>query len=287
MRVQRLQVRPEDCEDRNMPAQIVLLFAALASAADLPRFDVASVRLCSTGLPPNAKAGGGKASPEALDINCQTLKGLIQMAYVIFGDGHRVNRSPTPIAGGTGWMDSDRFDIRAKADGIENQILMHGPMLQALLEDRFRLKLHRETRLVPVYELRTAKGGPRLRRFREGSCAPYDILATFPPPPPPENPCRSFGAMKEGIVTIEAGATLDEFATAFLGSLDRPVINKTGLRGKFDIHLEYVPDEASPDEVAGQTIFGALERQLGLKLSPAKGPGEILVIDSAEKPSAN
>jgi uncharacterized protein (TIGR03435 family) len=225
------------------------------------------------------------------------------MAYVAFASGTRVTPASTAIEGGPTWINSERYDLKARAAGMENQVLMHGPMLQSLLEDRFKLKLHRETTDVPVYALTVAKGGPKLRAFKEGSCNPYDIAARFPPPPPPENPCRNRGTANQGILTIDAQAnTLDDFAKFVLGFMDRPVINKTGIKGRFDFHLEYTPDDtsspisrgtnsggdpAAASDSSGPSIFTALQEQLGLKLAPAKGPGDILVIDSVERPSGN
>lgn len=166
--------------------------------------------------------------------------------------------------------------------------------MQALLEDRFNLKIHRETREVPAYALTVNKGGPKLKPFQEGSCTPLPLdllLSTFPPPdlPPNDHYCRNRGATKGGIVVIDAQATsLDDFARIYLGD-GRPVINKTGIPGRFDFHIEFSPDDATPpgEPPAGPTIFTALEQQLGLKLESTRGPGEFLVIDSIAKPSQN
>ena len=94
------------------------------------------------------------------------------------------------------------------------------------------------------------------------------------------------------IVQLDA-MSIDAFIKFFLSKLDRPVIDKTGLTGLFDFHLEYTPDQASTDgvampaDLAGSSIFTAVQQQLGLKLTRAKGPGEYLVIDHVERPSAN
>jgi uncharacterized protein (TIGR03435 family) len=221
-----------------------------------------------------------------------------------FATGTRVTPALIPIEGGPSWINSERYDLKARAAAVEPQVLMHGPMLQSLLEDRFKLKIHRETKDIPIYALTVAKGGGKLRAFKEGSCNPYDITATFPPPPPPENPCRNRGTTNQGTLTIDAQAnTLDDFARFVLGVMDRPVINKTGIKGRFDFHLEYKPDDASSpierggnsaggpdapsDASSGESIFTALQEQLGLKLVPTRGPGEILVIDSVERPTEN
>jgi uncharacterized protein (TIGR03435 family) len=174
---------------------------------------------------------------------------------------------------------------------------MHGPMLQALLEDRFKLRVHRETRDVPVYALTIAKGGLKLPPFKEGSCTPVDHTQ-FPPFSAPLTPdqiaknCHARGT-KDGLnLKVDAqGMTLDDFAKIFLDThtLNRPVVNKTGIAGRFDFHLEYAPERGAPaDDVSeGPSIFTALQEQLGLKLESAKGPGEFFVIDSVERPSEN
>jgi uncharacterized protein (TIGR03435 family) len=262
-----------------------------------PGFEVASVKVCKDDVPFDARTGGAAiSSPETLDIECNTLKGLIQMAYVAFASGVRVTPDRVEIEGGPKWINSDRYTIKAKAPGVKSQMMMHGPMLQALLEDRFRVKVHHETRDVPVYMLNIAKGGPKLQAFKPGTCNVYDPAADFPPPPPPGNPCHNRGGMDNGVLMLDIPATtLDEFARFALGVMDRPVINKTGITGRFNFHLEYVPDETSSSgrvsatgatQVSGPSIFSAIE-QLGLKLSPGKGPADHIVIDQAERPTGN
>jgi len=183
-------------------------------------------------------------------------------------------------------------------------------MLQALLEDRFKVKVHRETREVPVYSL-TAMKSPKLKPFEEGSCAVLD----FSKPPvlvPGEKPIPFCGLSmrrrKELNVTWEVhGGSLDDLARALGSDLDRIVINKTGITGKFDFYMEFVPDEttaglnslrvgggepafpqpASTDPPGGPSIFTAIQEQLGLKLESAKGPREFLVIDRVERPTEN
>lgn len=248
------------------PAQV----SSASTSEVTPKFDVAAVKLCRDDIPLDARTGGGISSPETLDINCQTLKGLIQMAYVAFASGVRVTPNAVQIEGGPKWINSERYSIKARAEGISSQVMMHGPMLQALLEDRFRVRVHHETREVPVYVLSVARGGPKLQPFKEGSCNPYDIAAAFPPPPPPENPCHGRGTMNNGVLTVDTKAmTLDDFARFTLGVMDRPVINKTGIQGRFNFHLEYTPDETSSAgrpvasggrDVAGPSIFSAVQQ---------------------------
>ena len=174
---------------------------------------------------------------------------------------------------------------------------MQGPMLQALLEDRFSLKIHHETKEVQVYTLTVAKGGPKLQRFQEASCVPMPSAYPLPPLVQGQQYCKVRIGLLKPAVDAE-GSTLDEFCKLLSLVFDRPVVNTTGIEGRFDIHLEFAPDETTPRllprgdaasvaDPAGQPIFTALQQQLGLKLVPAKGPGEFLVIDHVEKPSEN
>jgi uncharacterized protein (TIGR03435 family) len=220
----------------------------------------------------------------------------------MFADGTVANFfSSVPIEGGPAWIHSERYSINAKSESKATPEMMQGPVLQALLEDRFKLKIHRETREIPVYVLAVAKGGLKLQQFKEGSCTsrpPIDL--TKPPAPPPPLPsggkyCANVGTLKGPNMVVNVdGATLDDFAKIFLRSVGRPVISKTAITGKFNFHLEYAPDEALrrllPNDLGEPTapsIFTALQEQLGLKLESAKGPGQFLVIDHVERPSEN
>jgi uncharacterized protein (TIGR03435 family) len=226
---------------------------------------------------------------------------LINGAYVLFATGYVNPRSRVPVEGGPAWIRSARYQIDAKADSARGQGMMRGPMLQTLLEDRFRLKIRHETREVPAYVLTVAKGGLKLQPFQEGSCIPRDFarfVEQFPPQPFPDLPagqkyCGGVSDEQGGTVTLEAiGMSIDEFLKYKFPRLDRPVVNKTGITGRFDFHLEFALDEitgggATAAETVGPSIFTALEQQLGLKLEPAKAPGDFLVIDHVERPSAN
>jgi len=170
-------------------------------------------------------------------------------------------------------------------------------MLQALLEDRFNLKVHWESKEVPVYSLTVAKGGLKIRPFEEGSCTPVDRTKFMPFYQLPTvdqiaQNCHARGTRVGQNVKVDAqGMSLDEFARVFLDThtVGRPVVNKTGIAGRFDFHMEYAPDQAVPTDEpgAGPSIFTALQEQLGLKLEQSKGPEEFLVIDSVDKPSEN
>jgi uncharacterized protein (TIGR03435 family) len=277
---------------------LLILSVGLLQAQARPKFEVASIKPCKDTTAPDERTGAASAalsSPERLTEGCQTVKSLIELAYVTFANG-RVNLPPNPpVEGGPSWINSERYQINAKPEHPQTQAFMKGPMLQTLLEDRFKLRIYRATREIPVYALSVAKGGSKLQPFKEGSCIPIDFaefFAQFPPPPLPDPPqgqkyCPNQGVMKGPNLTLDApGATLSDFVKLSL-HLDRPIIDKTGLTGKFNIHLEYAPDQTTEDPAAGPSIFTALQQQLGLKLDPAKAPGELLIIDSIERPSEN
>jgi uncharacterized protein (TIGR03435 family) len=255
-----------------------------------PRFEVASIKPCKDVAPPNGRAGGMSSfSPGRMNVVCQVVKGLIQQAYDQNATGKgRVGRL-IPIKGGPAWIDTERYSIEAKAESPESQAMMMGPMLQKLLEDRFKLVIHSETTEGPVYLLTLSKGKPKLQAFKEGACTLRD-LSEFPPPPPGPDTCRVYAGRKGPNVSwVAEGLTLDEFCKIALSGMDRPVIDKTELAGRFNFPLEYLPGEAAPsdDPSAGPSIFTALQEQFGLKLEPAKAPGEIHVIDHVERPSEN
>jgi uncharacterized protein (TIGR03435 family) len=239
--------------------------------------------------------------PGRLDLPCVTLRTLIRAAYGSL-TGDEIAARSMQVLGGPSWLDSDRFDITAKAPERASTTRMVGPMLQTLLEDRFQLKLHVEARETPVYALTVGKSGPKLTPAKPESCVPIDLNN-------PEqwhiNSAAPCGfpkmSMKGALATLEiAGTTMEEFAGRTLPPhTDRPVIDKTGLTGRYDIHLEFareprqvflngVPQPAPPaGEIAGPSIFTALQEQLGLKLSPDKAPLNVLVIDSVQKPTEN
>ena len=204
-----------------------------------------------------------------------TLKLLIMEAY-----GVRAYQ----VSGGAGWIGTERWDIQAKPEGVQGRLssAQHGVMLRALLEDRFQLKVHRETREMPVYALVIGKNGAKL---------------TVPADPAARGGKAASGAWDLKNITIPA------LTMQLSRQLSRTVIDKTGLNDRYDVKLEWTPeggeggaetlglppslDAPAPTASTGPSIFTAIQEQLGLKLESAKGPVEIVVIDRAEKPSAN
>jgi uncharacterized protein (TIGR03435 family) len=221
---------------------------------------------------------------------------LINQAYSIFADGqNKVPPYPVPIDRLPSWADSERYTIEAKSQGNPGAGTMRGPMLQALLEDRFALKIRRETREGRVYLVTVAKGGPKLPPF-QGGCAPIS-LAHPVPLPAGQNSCRaSFQAKGANQMFDDPGFDMDSFALWITraGGFDGPLLNKTGLTGYFHFHVEFLsnrkpgdPGFTPTDDPPFPSIFTAMQQQLGLKVEAGKGPREFLVVDHLEKPSEN
>jgi uncharacterized protein (TIGR03435 family) len=287
------------------------------------KFEVASVHACGPNVVVPLREGGGLGdigpSPNRVTRKCVTVLALLQDAYVIFADGQtRANAvQMPPIENAPARLSSDLYTIEAVAEGTPGQPVMLGPMMQALLEDRFHLKLHRETRSGPAFELTVAKGGSKLK-LNNGTCSvdvpssavPRDPATGRPvagfaggrvsPPSQPGVPCRFRLNLNNGPnqLFMASAMTIDDFCSHLSRVTGRTIIDRTDLRGKFDIRLEYLPDRAAsraaaeqPDGPAdlqpGPSLFTALEQQLGLKLSPVKGTREVIVIDHVEKPSGN
>jgi uncharacterized protein (TIGR03435 family) len=285
-----------------MARWIAFVALAVAAAAATPKFEVASIRPCEAGA--SAPAGGGRSenledsSLGTYNSGCQTVKNHILMAYAGYADGRAHPPPLAPIEGGPGWIDSVRYRIVAKPEGGPSFGMMKGPMMQALLEDRFHLKIRRETREVPAFALTVAKNGVKLKPFQQGSCVDIGVVAPLTKAPPHAEPGQmpilcgvNSAARNPPNVTWDLrGTTLDFFAKTLLSTAaDRPVLNQTGLTGLFDIHLEFAPETAAPadDPAGGPSIFTAVQEQLGLKLEPSKAPKEFLVIESVERPSEN
>ena len=265
----------------------------------LPSFEVVSVKENRSGdsrSPMRTAPGGRFLATNVL------LKFLIAEAFMGPQPVHLSSRS----LGGPDWINSTRFDITAKASA-EFQMSPDGPptelllMLRSLLEDRFKVRTHRETRELPIYELVVARAdgklGPQLRQ----SAVDCDGLppARQPNEPPP---C---GAMRGPARIMAGGIPMRRFAemlTAILavggpaGADGRLVVDRTGLSGRFAFNLTWTPEQmptaapppgVPPIDPNGPSFFTALQEQLGLKLESAEGPVDVLVIDSVERPTAD
>jgi uncharacterized protein (TIGR03435 family) len=269
-----------------------------------PRFEVASVKPCLDTARFVRGEGGGAGSPVRLVLNCLTVESLIQNAYLMYRDGH-FNPGAfflVPITGGPTWVATDRYTIDAKVENPASQEMMKGPMLQALLEDRFQLKIHREAREIPVYELQVAPGGAKLQATKETSCVPLDPSLPPAPPTPGQRPACGVLMPDPNGGMVAYGQKIPALCMRFSGILGQPILDKTGMAGAFDIHLALSPAdlvphrpglEAPTDTTVGEPVpdpvraFQRAVRKLGLQLVSARGPGETLIIDHLEKPSAN
>jgi uncharacterized protein (TIGR03435 family) len=237
------------------------------------QFEVASIK-------PMEPAMGGKMAVEiqmapggrfiAKGLN---LRMLIQQAYDL---------RDFQISGLPSWASTDRYEINAKGEGETIAREDIRPMLQGLLADRFQLKIRRETKEAPVYNLVVAKDGPKLK---ESEAA------------------EGRDQIRMGRGTLQAQrATIGSITNLLANQLGRAVIDKTGLTKRYDFKLEWTPDESQnpqmrqmhpdappppPIDSAGPSIFTAVQEQLGLRLESSKGPVEVLVIEKVEKPTEN
>jgi uncharacterized protein (TIGR03435 family) len=272
--------------------------AALGAAqtVETPQFEVASIKRNTTAAP-GTRQLVPQPSGRLVGVNTP-VRMLIYNAYQL---------RPYQVVGGPGWIDSDGYDIDVRATAGQNITpLQTMAMLQPLLADRFMLKFHREPRELPVYSLQVAKTGPKLQRPQEGSCinsdsnTPGSPIPTPAPGQPPLPRCGAagFSVTPQGARLFGGKISVRELVYFLSIAVARPVIDKTGLTDTFDVNLSFLPDQATaglplppgaaaaPDPNA-VTIFTALQEQLGLKLDSDKGPVEVLVIDSVQRPSEN
>ena len=268
----------------------VVVLALLAAAGSItPRwisfaqkveFEVASVK-------PNNSGGDGRfirTSPGRLSITNMTLKNLMTSAYHV---------RDFQILGGPNWIDSDRFDVEGKPPANTLPKEMAGPMLQALLEERFKLQIHRDTRELPIYVLTVGKNGSKIQLSSEKNCVPVDPSNPLLPGAKGRNPADMCGFIGIGRGSLNAKQVSMEALTMALSQLlGRTVVDKTGITSEIDAHLTFAPDQAANPELPASdttmpSIFTAIQEQLGLKLDSAKGPVDVLVVDHAERPAEN
>ena len=258
-------------------------------------FEVAAIKPNKSGSDYNSLRG----SPDGFTATNITLRTLIREAYAV--EDHQITQTPS-------WLNSEKYDVQAKADkSTIEELLKLGPderklerqrMLQALLADRFKLSVHFETKQGPAYALVITKNGPKLHEAKPGESYANGIKGFDGLPIGPHRT-----RMASGELTVQAlpMATVAQLLSMHLG---RTVLDKTGLMGNYDFTLQWTPAEREtavfngpegsqlradsiPAEFSGPSIFAAVQEQLGLKLESQKGPVEILVIDHAERPSEN
>jgi len=271
-----------------------------------PRFEVASIK-------PNV-SNDGRVSIQRTGSR-YTARG-VSLALLI---RNAYNVQEFQVIGAPAWAESERFDIVATMpDGLDPAPIRAGApsgqavMLQRLLEERFHLASHKETRDMPVYALVMASGdrklGPALRRSSI-DCAALIASArgrgNGPPAPPPPgelSPCSS--SVAPGTIVVRS-QTMTEFATALSrltntgSSLGRLIVDRTGLDGYYDIDLHFTPDRIPnfgpggppqglpPIDCEAASIYAAMREQLGLKLESQRAPVDVIVLDRVEKPTAD
>jgi len=205
---------------------------------------------------------------------------------------------PFQMIGGPSWFATDRFDIVAKAADNATPVDMI-EMVKALMADRFKLKFHFETRELSIYELVLARADGKLGPQLKPSSVDCAAAMRGAPPPAPTTPptpnarptcgLRTSANPASGATLTAGGALLAQLASNLSNAVGRTIVDRTGLTGGYDIDLSFIPDATMRPagvQIAadGPSLFTALQEQLGLKLESAKGPVEVLVIDSAQKP---
>ena len=232
-------------------------------------FDVASIKPSS----PDDRGGRFITMQGAHQFVARnhTLKTLVMAAYNVPAVG---------VSGGPAWLDVDRYDISAATPGESRPTLdTQMAMLRTLLSERFHLTFHREQREAPVYELTVARGGPTLKETATPSeVQPVLVNRIFP----------------DRVQLPARNATMTQFASMLQRSvLDRHVLDKTGLTGRYDFDLEWTPDETQfggqlrlqpPTENAKPDLFAAMQQQIGLRLQASRGMVDVIVVDGAERP---
>ena len=298
------------CPTRLFLAATLLALAPLASAQTTPApdtkplaFDAISIK--PTGSSPQMGPGGGmmmrimmRTPPDGYSASNINPRMLISTAYDIKED---------QIIGGPSWITASSYDVEAKvlADPATSHPLtkdQRNQMLRSLLADRFQLTTHTETKEGAIYQLTLAKGGSKLKESKPTD--PSAPPAKIPPGAVLRGGPDAGGAPRGGMIRMGGpgnltgqGITAARLADLLSRQLRKPIVDKTGLTGNYDIALNWTPDtpmmspgpegSAPPADASGPSIFTALEEQLGLKLDSTKGPITTLVIDHIEKPSEN
>jgi len=239
-------------------AAILIAVGATLAAQQAPNaFEVASIRpdqsedraSSSQGTTPGGRFVATNVSPKLL---------LIRAFGVV----------PAQIEGPE-WLDADRYDVNAKADtSRELSPDELRPMLRKLLEDRFALRYHRETKTLPVYSLTVAKTGMKMTEHTGA-----------------DGPSTTFRNQLGKLILSARGQSTTNLTLLLGQRLDRTVIDNTGLTGEYDLSLEWGADETADSSLP--SIFTALQEQLGLRLESTKGPVEVIVINHVERPSEN
>ena len=251
----------------------------LAAQSDSPRFEVMSIK---RNLSPGGVGLDGARTLRALGAGFEMIDGsalaLIRYAYPTLS---------REVQGAPSWAQSDRFDVRARSLASTTRSELE-QMIRGLLADRFALRVHYETVDRPIYNLVVARAdgtlGPSLKR----TARDCDELRAArkrgdQPPPLPANPTCSW--VYGGGSMVSGGVPIADLVRIISIDAGRVVVDKTGLAGDYEFELVWNPIPLSDAKVDRPSLFVAVEEQLGMKLEPAHGPVEIVVIDRIERPT--
>jgi uncharacterized protein (TIGR03435 family) len=268
------------------------MWSVFAQTVGRPQFEVASIKPSLSESIMNVRALPSRLAADA------SLQALMQYAYDV---------QPFQVVGGPGWLTSERYQIDATAAATASRDKMF-LMLQSLLEDRFQLKTHRDMKELPVFALVAGNGGLKLPPPKEGVCvdsvadaaAEWTGAGRMAAPgevQPAKGRCGSTVlALGPGGAQLLGGKiAMPELVRALSMLLGRSVIDRTGVTQLFDLQLEFVPDDTTPampppppdSGISGVSIAQALQQQLGLRLESTRGAVQVIVVDHAERPSAN
>ena len=279
----------------SIPAQTSA--SAPVPATATPKFEVASVKSGDRRASGSAgaKSDGGSGPSPGFEVQPRrfvatnaNLFTLVVKAYGLNSFRPMMRDTCILLSGGPDWIRRDGFDVAAKMPGDSPHYTLmqfqngQAPelqrMLQALLAERFRLRVHRENRQLPVFALTVGNKGPKFKKA-EGSERP---LVAFGPPAQVNG--------EDMVKLIVQNSSIQQLTDLLSAFMDRPVLNQTGLTDKYDFTLAYGTNTDVPGTmtaVTGPGLFTAFQEQAGLKLEATRGSVEVLIIDHVEKPSAN
>jgi uncharacterized protein (TIGR03435 family) len=255
--------------------------------ATRPEFEAASIKPSASSRLMGTMLRDGK-----LIATGASLKALVALAYEV---------RETEISGGLNWVGSERFDVNAKAAqpvGTSDLRLM----IRALLEDRFQLRIHRDTKEMPVYALMIGKNGPKLKASNDLDCTDPSVYTPPPQLPTPGQPagpvsirCGNFYVLNDRLQGRKITLTQLASTLSNMNVVEQRVVDQTGITGTFDIDLQWDPSsrtssgstDPTPDNKNSPHILEAFQEQLGLRLQSQVSPVQVIVIDNATKPTAN
>jgi uncharacterized protein (TIGR03435 family) len=237
-----------------------------------PAFEVASIKRNTSAN----EAASMTINAGRLIIRSGPLRAIIRSAFGL---------QAFQVVDGPNWIDTDRWDVTAKAEaGAERQPM--GPMVQSLLADRFKLVAHKETRDLPVYALVFARQdhafGPKLHASSTDCQKEVSaVIARTGRPTSPDAPPLCGIRSRSGHIELNATRISPNFIRTLAPITGRSVVDKTGLTGVYDAELVWNDSEEGP------SLFTAIQEQLGLKLEAQRGPVDVLVIDHVERPTSD